>query len=150
MSLSLLDQVVSLKLAKKLKKLGYPQEGLFVWVDWPESYKTAHDNLPMVWSMAQYEDYAGPLTRLLCVAPTVAELGEILAEESLGNRFNSYFLEYSAIDVFEISLEQIIDPYGRDDEQKYIHSVVESKEADARAKMLIWLVENKYVGFPKK
>lgn len=121
-------QVVSLELAKKLKDLGVKQESLFAWVG---SKHRGEDYFFLVYSDdSQFggvypretgEDYS---------AFTVAELGEILR---LGGQvWMPYFCD-QAMDngwVYKFQNGKII---------------VENTEADARAKMLIYLLENSLI-----
>lgn len=72
------DQVANLKLAKELKENGYPQEGLWWWVEFAKS-----TDLLSTRSREEAMVY-GNLRRKLpyAVAPTVAELGERLPKNT--------------------------------------------------------------------
>ncbi|KKL92792.1 hypothetical protein LCGC14_1881160 [marine sediment metagenome] len=75
------NQVVSLKLAKQLKEVGYEQEGLFWWVKYKlvrGTYVKGFDEPKKGWRL-QYGNKEGYRDEFLelCVASTVAELGEI-------------------------------------------------------------------------
>ena len=132
------DQVVSLELAKRLKELGVKQESYFVWeapntewgwTDWLIVPTTEQHDL---------EHYS---------AFTVAELGELLPWRIDGKditdkrRKIAYFLEYEAggmsvcythhLNVTKVLVERIAET-----------------EADARAKMLIYLIENGLISNP--
>lgn len=117
------DQVCSLDLAKRLKELGVKQESLFVWCH------QADVNDYGIFSSHQSE----PGWDLICSAFTVAELGEMLplkfatSREKNGGQF-----EYAVVS-WGMNL-----PIKH--ECKYA-----ATEADARAKMLIYLIENKLV-----
>ena len=117
------NQVVSLELAKKMKKLGFKQDSLWWWVerfrqDVPEQvpyYCVETKGIP-------YRDNRGS-QNIICSAYTVAELGEMLgwAYRSGKTGVNTYMCN---------------DNFG----DKGIEA---DTEANARAKMLIWLKENK-------
>lgn len=113
--MELKNQVVSLQLAKRLNELGAKQDSYFSWVDWGNvgEYRVFHGDIRC----------GEPITRI-AAAVTVAELGEML-------------------------------PYDKDWMPTRLTSTGEwvivhgsqllggaSMEADARAKMLIYLLEN--------
>lgn len=120
--MNLNDQVISLELAKRLKKLGVIQESQFYWEFCPDaggflpkakfiiSYIGSHDIITGEFTdchrLRDQENYS---------AFTVAELGEIL---SSFKSWQEWLCQVSTM--FE-----------------------DTKEADARAKMLIYLLENK-------
>lgn len=128
-ALPLEQQVVSLDLAKRLKELGVKQESYFAWV-------TVNGNVkPM------YDD--GYWNSKIAAAFTVAELGEMLPDTiAYGNTFG---LEYSRRDGADGSQHMVA--------YTPISAVVSSlafvndigTEADARTKMLIYLIRNKLV-----
>lgn len=105
------DQVCSLKLAKKLKELGVEQDSLFYW----QKYKHGWTIQP-VW-LSQHSKASATTS-----AFTVAELGELLEDHD--GRLPHYL-------PFEKKWAH--DRYPT-------HDVAET-EADARAKMLIYLLE---------
>jgi hypothetical protein len=115
--MTLEQQVVSLDLAKKLKELGVKQESLFCW------YKHKKDGWTLVWPWAKGYEYIS--------AFTVAELGEILPDEVSTNKYTEPDLK-----TFMCKL------HAEGDWQKYIEITEDSTEADARARMLIYLLEN--------
>lgn len=110
-------QVCSLELAKKLKELGYPQESLYIWVD--------NEGEPKVY----FDDgYRPAYTNLFyCSAPTVAELGEMLSTKENNNRIRDAF-----------AINQWVCDYET-------HRTLGNTEADARASMLVYLLENKLI-----
>lgn len=116
-------QVPTLELCKKLKELGYPQDGLFWW------------NLFNKKVSYGVETTSATEVRVV-VAPTVAELGEWLPNDIDGNAqlIDSYkglwLVGYAG--VYENGINY------------------EKTEADARARVLIWLVENDYINFEKQ
>lgn len=133
------QQVVSLELSKKLKELGVPQDSLFYW--WATDIEI--DGLTW-WEVGAKEPKRGKAVRRLedrqpVSAFSVAELGEMLPNKIgdgywiiTGKDKDGWFCAYNK-------------PQGG--KANYIHLVSEETEADARAKMLIWLVENRYLDF---
>lgn len=121
--MKLKNQVCSLKLSKKLKKLGVRQDGYFAWLD--------------TGIVTESGVYSGEI----CSAFTSAELGEMLPEDIIvTNRFDDkdiYFLDFCKFeDRWDVS-------YKNDMLKKEIQCYVNGKtEASARAKMLIYLKEN--------
>lgn len=123
------QQVVSLELAKKLKELGVKQESLFYWV------KEYYDPLPLrvvdtkwnvIW-LAELVDTISYTKRENLSAFTVAELGLLLPYNTVSGRYEEFAgeewnCENSVLNVFNIRADT---------------------EADARAKMLCYLLENK-------
>lgn len=127
------DQVVSLKLAKKLKELGVKQDSL---VEWRRFHSvTSHYS---EWFLGYSDDPLIPDE--ICAAFTVAELGEILPYEMCDQHEDlPYFL----------TTEKRENPtywmvYFREEDRGVLADRVEeaTTEADARAKMLIYLIEN--------
>lgn len=132
------DQVCSLELSKRLKELGVKQESLFVW----EYYDDQCHGVKFI----PYAVVPSEMNKFkLYSAFTVAELGEMLPYELyISNRpfwyatgktdpNDKYYLEH------EVS-------YGMEDDAYHIER--DDKEADARAKMLIYLLENKLMEVP--
>lgn len=120
------SQVVSLDLAKKLKELNVKQESLFYWVE------TEFDGWQLLYAegLKHKEITNGPL----CSAFTSSELGKMLPSGIWSGKNNSchYFEDY-------IIWNQTI---------SVIHDDIEfigATESDVRAKMLVYLVENKLV-----
>lgn len=130
------NQVVSLEIAKKLKELGLKQESLFHWevfdgpINSPEivtkTYpKTVQNNM----------DYFS--------AFTVAELGEMLPISIDGalldtRKANGWYIRYKRDN------DVIVPSGGKYAEAPFIGEWQET-EADARGKMLIYLLENKLI-----
>ena len=134
------DQVASLELSKKLKELGFPQEGLFWWVNQPNGglntngYKWQLEGEPKT-RMPQY-DYI--------VAPTVSELGEILPDRVIKKSGRGY----DGLQIWKWSGWNI--EYHETFEVPQIRYTFEKTEADARAKILIYLLENKLISLEGK
>jgi len=130
------SQVCSLEHAKKLKELGFKQDSLFYWVGDDLEYsqfRTPSDNASKNMVEPEFTEFC----RTVCSAYTVAELGELLPE----------FIDAGS-DKYILNMQKLAD-------NKWFlqyfshHSLLKSEvlvpEADARAKMLIWLVENKFL-----
>ncbi|RLJ01289.1 MAG: hypothetical protein DRP11_04655 [Candidatus Aenigmatarchaeota archaeon] len=114
-----IKEVPNLELCKKLKELGYPQEGGGWYWDF-EDYKLA-----FIWA----EEVADELIK----APTCRELGEWLPQN-----WNIVSIQYKN-GRWGVSSHEV-------EEWRMWEA---DTEANARAKMLMWLVENRYVKFTK-
>ena len=119
------NQLTSLELSKKLKELGVKQESLFYWQGYLHSNKKIElvnqENLDINY------DY--------CSAFTVAELGEMLPINSIREvktPNNKWLISWCG----EISEDGLTSKWER---------FTEDTEANARAKMLIYLLENNYL-----
>ena len=129
------QQVPELKLCKKLKELGYPQEGLFYWCN---PYMRACSD-------SEYKIYDLPTSTKDYVAPTVAELGDWLPKTI----HKDGRLEGCGTDVYYFQHYGDYTGYWNASGKSLGGLQKENTEANARAKMLIWLVENGYVSFDK-
>ena len=131
------DQVCSLELAKKLKELGVKKESLFYWADGELVIGTDVDLLlennktrSLAWDamyieLDNFEIYS---------AFTVAELGEMIPYCYNSMRCNGKDSE---------NKEDFYVCYDLD--EGFENSQSEKTEANARAKMLIYLIENKFI-----
>jgi hypothetical protein len=123
------DQVCNLKLSKKLKELGVKQESAIYWI-WDIGEPRIIIGEPQLTSITKY-----------CSAFTVAELGEGLPDEiEVKTKENKgiYYLE-----LYKINKEfKVI--YEKDNHNNTWTSLTfrEKTEANARAKMRIYLIEN--------
>lgn len=114
------NQVVSLELAQQLKKLGVKQESLFYWENkWAGSSDDDAGKDVISYSNSGYH------TMRLCSAFTVAELGEMLKELTNHKDYTILFADNKQWFW----------------EWKNFGGYADT-EADARAKMLIYLLEN--------
>ena len=116
------DQVTNLELSKKLKELGVKQESLFFW--------TLNEyNHWVIYGWRDIENYKQTIS-----AFTVAELGEMLPSSiKVSDYFNWYFKSSKMGSGWEVHYENRSGKFFAD------------TEANARAKMLIYLIENKLV-----
>lgn len=131
-------QVCNLDLARKLKKLGVKQEGLFYWVrKW--------DGETGAWDVFNKDDIALDVVDDHASAFTVAELGEMLPI-----RINAK-VKHHGISSELLQIQK--GHFGDTPEVQWqvIYYDVQFKnaptEADARARMLIYLLEKKLVAF---
>ena len=117
------DQVVSLEIARALKGLGVEQESLFYWEE--NKINKGFKGRIVSGNPSITNDWAIPSS-----AFTVAELGELLP-----NIIGDYVLD---------QIKTIDDQYGLiyRNNGKWLHSVGEDTEANARGEMLIYLIEN--------
>jgi hypothetical protein len=114
------DQVCALEYAKKLKELGVKQESLFYWIK---------EDSPYIWYNSN--NYPIHAEKFYYSAYTVAELGEMLPDWfDSGNRDKS--THDWMCRVFEKNSDKA-------------NCAFADKEVNARAKMLIYLIENKWV-----
>lgn len=127
--MELQKQVSSLELSKKLKELGVPQDSLF-W--WSECVNYDFDKTGD-WEILQDVNCDGVIS-----AFTVAELGEMLQSPISCKGFNSCIIKSFKIDDIYVSAVYNLDG-------KHIIWIEADTEADARAKMLIYLLENKLI-----
>lgn len=120
-------QVCSWEPAKLLKELGVKQDSLWYW----NIYITGKEILSQG---KQYEDELaldGSYIKYSCSAYTVAELGEMLPD----------WVDFTQKHYNSTSKRTWYRCYTKEG----MMWVDEDKEADARAKMLIWLIENKLI-----
>lgn len=128
--MKLKDQVCSLELAKKLKELGFEQESLFYWAEHRDFKKQKNGKMKIV-PLGFKLDYfpAGKKSFIdtdTYPAYTVAELGEMLCHTNADIIYHTSSVDFG-LEILE----------GR-----YFSA---ETEADARAKMLIYLKEHKLI-----
>ena len=130
-------QVVSLELAKKLKELGVKQESFFYWVDAYENYRNTGEAYNG-WIVRQKMNWIANSTKRdkIYSAFSVSELGEMLPARNID--FGKGYFE-SCKDSSGMWRAYWTDTHSG----KWIKDFNEVSEADARAKMLIYLIENK-------
>jgi len=118
------DQVTSLELSKKLKELGVEQESLWCWVCKRGRKWTSEEDH---WFLHETESSYNYKGNDKCSAFTVAELGEMIEIpfSSSQEKIDSRIIEFKVKDNLE--------------------NVSGDTEANARAKMLIYLIENKLI-----
>lgn len=136
------NQVCSPELSEKLKSLGVSQKSLFYWWKYGDNpvlaIKTSNDQAIRSIENFDYFTTAGHKDYEYCSAFTVAELGEMLplmikdGYLELGNDSYGWFCVYR---------EEEADWDTKD----VVGIIRDENEANARAKMLIYLLENKLI-----
>lgn len=122
-------QVVRLELAKKLKELGVKQSSLYCY-SFPKGIYAKVEPLSTSHYGVNYDEYA---------AFTVAELGEMLPSCVYGEN-------KSIVSIRQIKGTENYGLYGSySDGTIKVEMLTAPTEADARAKMLIYLLENKLI-----
>jgi hypothetical protein len=128
------QQVCSLELAKRLKELGVKQESYFTWLHPNITYPAGNTNTR--WLIHHGLFNTEPYEKIddSASAFTVAELGEMLPWRIYAKRRELFFRIYKT--------EKYWWPAYGDFNGQVIHDLFENTEADACAKMLIYLLEN--------
>ena len=114
--------VVSLETAKRMKELGFPQETDFIWVDLQKD-----DHWYLLPNSEDVTLKAKEWKMNLVAAPHVGELGDFIPKR------------------FRLPVHNIIDGRWMIGESSEDLQINIDTEADARAKMLIYLAENKLI-----
>ncbi len=126
------DQVCSLELAKKLKEVGVKQESLWCWGEFFNTSSTVPEKrlseVFLSWDKEDFRDrpFLGDLKFYSAI--TVAELGAILPFEACFLKLNGTWKVEALLD---INVE--------------VPCIYDEREANARAKVLIYLIENKLI-----
>lgn len=130
------DQVANLELSKRLDELGVKIDSYFYWYKNPNSNEFKifhHHRFELVQGSENYEFYP---------AYTVAELGIIIPhilQSKNTTQSDSHF------ETFKNENNQWIVTYVLKHSMPPVIAILGDTEANARAKMLIWLIENGYV-----
>lgn len=127
------EQVVSLELAKKLKELGVKQESAFYW----------EVNLQNKWTLFLVDDFS-PRMHPNAAAFTVAELGEVMPAKYYTQK-NGDYVNAKNFKWMGKSFESSGDGSFEESEMVSLTMTGSDTEANARAKMLIYLIEQKIV-----
>jgi len=126
-------EVPSKELCKKLKELGFPQEG-GGWY-WYSNIKNATWRLIFEPEPFSYEEDIEECIK----APTCRELGEWLIKKSILLELGNLFIDYDeAVNKWTVCYGKVGKTWVWDD-----------TEPNARAKMIIFLAENGYLKFQK-
>lgn len=135
------DQVVSLELAKKLKELGVKQESAFIWMNTGKNYECVLEPDLDRW----YDGQRRETWQVDCAAFTVAELGEMLpdtviprAGQLYGGQYRYLNIDKSSGDCWFVAYLPL--EFNSQDEVENQMLCAEENEADARAKMLVYLL----------
>lgn len=148
--MNLSDQVCSLKTAKRLKELGVRQESLFFYQNQP--YDDGEDEMNILITEVRHENNGNSIMNTYdkeefedqptYSAFTVAELGEMLPFQ-IKVKGKSYYYSVGQISPANQYMPRHEVNYSYGDECIYLER--EDTEANARAKMLIYLLENKLI-----
>lgn len=127
------EQVVSLELAKKLKKLGVPQDSLWYWINGELycSYCSETGDIPL----SQEEYSAFTVAELIVRLPESVEINKLIYWFRIEKYKNKYACGYCLV----------IRESGESGEDITYHKEIDSIMVDAVAKMLIYLLENKII-----
>lgn len=137
-------QVVSLELAKRLKELGVPQESYLYWMpDFATHYEYGLEGRSVAKSWRgvrvnpKREGEYLPADDFIFSAFTVAELGEMLPKE-IRHKGKAWFLRLT-VDLNAMNYHRC---YGYESEEDLLDTAItDDTEADARAAMLVCLIE---------
>lgn len=138
------DQVCSLDLSKKLKELGMKQDAMWSW--WHDK---THNDFNVWPSKPPPTDEAGERWENLGSAPSVAELGEMLPT-TIDNKYDDKTMWLYMRNMHHTggtaSSYCVWYANGRAEETRLVE---ERTEANARAKMAIYLIVNKLMEIKK-
>jgi len=125
------EQVTSLELSKKLKELGIKQESLFYWKTYrPDQFdKAPHPKI------INFKEEPGFSEDSLYSAFTVAEFGRMFGKLMILSGYIPRFKHYSCKYFYGSTV---------------VNQFVAGTEADARALMLIYLLENSLIEIPNR
>jgi hypothetical protein len=141
------NQVTNLELSQKLKELGVKQE--YQKGDWCYEnveggrlllvINVEEEYLSVVFPFAKPPNDQDPvkMRHSLVKAWTVAELGEMFSEVKIGSMSENFYMQ--------IGYEMFWKKYENGTKVIDKHSELDKSEANARAKMLIYLLENKLI-----
>lgn len=139
-TMKLEQQVVSLELAKQLKELGVKQYSLFCW-------DTDYENGRVIFPNYEVRELMPKLNNKVS-AFTVAELGEMLPLYIMLGKLklvmaksHNHNGDFYSVGYFPLKDRDSLDINLQHDSAIFF----ERNEADARAKMLIWLIEEGYI-----
>lgn len=144
------DQVCSLELSKKIKELKVKQDSLWYFIHFEagwtlQSIKQVNNNLKAHRKMGDNMFAINALSEFWrddCISAfTVAELGELLNKKLKHNYYinGCFYLKSAESNVYSIEFTQQLN-------EGNLSRVTEDKtEANARAKMLIYLIKNKQI-----
>lgn len=121
------DQVASLELSKRLKELGVKQNSLFSW----------NKQRYGCYLIGNNPNYDSNIIDECIAALTVAELGKILPRKITVNTINYYYTQMPCEDLKTWSIF-----YRNDFSGMPNCDIYDKNEANARAKMRIYLLEN--------
>jgi len=130
--MNLESQVCSLELSKRLKELGVKQESLF----W-HCVNVGSGNVVLLHAIGTNGEASGET----CSAFTASELGEMLCSYNIVTSKYKKGSKY----IWEVYVQDVAMRINK----TYEPSHIADTETDARAKMLIHLIENKLMEIPR-
>lgn len=122
------DQVCSLEFAKRLKELGIKQDSLFFWIK---------EEKPYIWYNSN--NYPIHIEKFYYSAFTCSELGEILPAILYSNKES---LPDAVFETLKNEQNRWLASYFIKHSTPPKIAIIDDTEVDARAKMLIHLLEN--------
>lgn len=131
-------QVCSVTLAKKIGRLGVKGKSYFIWAKSKEEV--------VLFNPTEWSDYTSGNEEFIANAFTVAELGEILPFSIKSKATNNEWWDLIHVKCVTGEWADILVPPS----YRYKHREIANTEANARAKMLIYLLENKLIEVPKQ
>lgn len=146
------NQVCSLELSKRLKELGVLQDSLFYWFQFRnesssiEHWENTYTDLIRKGEKRKYNERDYLKDKIYYSAFTAAELGEILPhllQADTASKKNSHLETLKDID------NRWLIAYATDEIAPPRICIIEKNEANARARMLIYLLENKLMELQK-
>lgn len=130
------NQVCSLKLARRLKELGVKQESVWIW-------GIGGDKCERKWTLLLDDDESWSAKEIVC-AFSVAELGKMLPDRI--DNVNSFKIDFCCNPATKTEKKEWIVCYLPISAMVSSLAFIKAKtEANARAKMLVYLIENKLV-----
>jgi len=144
MTLPLNQQTSSLEYSKKLRELDVPQNSQFAWGltkttgGWILLYELNNGWVSKSGKWYARDEFEFDGSDYFYSAYTVGELGEMLPNPILGTQYYfqeimGYFLDHRTYCVQYTNMGEVL------------HMTMGDTEADARAKMLIWLIEKEHL-----
>lgn len=153
--MNLSDQVCSLELSKRLKELGCKQDGYFAYCNVPDidgfCYEENIDTSRLMTKNSAILKCGQRNSPCIISAYTVAELGALIPfsiqHKDEGTLFCNQMIGYT-----KHGYHPTISYNTSDEDSRYGCEVIvqdfgDANEANARAKMLIWLIENGHVKY---
>ncbi len=144
MKLPLERHVCNLTISKRLRDLGVSQDTIWGWYDKRDltirgKGKTEYYLAIIVHEGLIPNSHADGVKSLICAAPDSSELGEMLPPKIKKGEKYYRIWGIKGINCYEVKLLSMEERYDE------IYYTTDYTEADARAKMLIYLLENKII-----